>query len=75
MRKYLLAATAALTLTASIAQAGGVVEPVMTPDVVAAKTTSSSNGGLIVPLLLLLVIAVAVANANPGGAVPAVVPN
>ena len=53
-----LALAAALTVAASTAFAGGVVEPVMEPEVVEAAT-SSSAGGIIVPLLLLLVIAAA----------------
>ena len=61
MHKYVLAGTAALMLSASITLAGGVVEPVMAPEVVVQKTTSSSAGGLIVPLLLLLVIIAAMA--------------
>ena len=56
-----LALAAALSLAASTAFAGGVVEPTMTPEVVVAKT-SSSAGGLVVPLLLLLVLAAAAAS-------------
>jgi len=54
MKKLALAAV--LSVAASTAFAGGVVEPVMEPEVVAANT-SSSAGGIIVPLLLLLVVA------------------
>ena len=61
MKKFVLAT--ALTLAASTAFAGGMAEPVMEPEVVAAKT-SSSAGGIIVPLLLLLVVAAAVAGSN-----------
>ncbi len=61
MKKIALAA--ALSLAASTAFAGGMVEPVMVPDVVVATTTSSSNGGLLIPLLLLLVLAAAASNA------------
>lgn len=60
MRKILLCGTAVLALSVGIAQAGGMVEPVMEPEVVAAAT-SSSAGGVIIPLLLLLLIAAAVA--------------
>jgi hypothetical protein len=45
-------------LSASSAFAGGVAEPVMEPEVLAAAT-SSSAAGVIVPLLLLLVVAAA----------------
>jgi hypothetical protein len=56
MKKFALAA--ALSVAATTAFAGGLVEPVMEPEVVEANT-SSSAGGIIVPLLLLLVIAAA----------------
>ena len=56
-----LALAAALTVAASTAFAGGMVEPVMEPEVVEAAT-SSSAGGVIVPLLLLLVVAAVAAN-------------
>jgi hypothetical protein len=56
-----LALAAALTVAASTAFAGGMVEPIMEPEVVEANT-SSSAGGIIVPLLLLLVIAAAASN-------------
>ena len=57
MKKFALAA--ALSVATTSAFAGGLVEPVMEPEVVA-RETSSSAGGIIVPLLLLLVIAAAV---------------
>ncbi len=56
-----LALAAALSVAASTAFAGGMVEPIMEPEVVEANT-SSSAGGIIVPLLLLLVIAAAASN-------------
>lgn len=59
MKKLVLAA--ALTVAASTAFAGGMVEPGMEAEVVEAAT-SSSAGGVIVPLLLLLVIAAAASN-------------
>ena len=52
MKKIALAA--ALSVAATTAFAGGMAEPVMEPEVVAAET-SSSAGGIVVPLLLLLV--------------------
>jgi hypothetical protein len=57
MKKIALAA--ALSVAASTAFAGGVVEPVMEPEVVKAATTSSS-GGVLIPLLLLVIVAAAV---------------
>ena len=61
MKKIALAA--ALSMAASTAFAGGIVEPIMIPDAVVVATTSSSNGGLLIPLLLLLVLAAAASNA------------
>lgn len=55
----LLGGTAALALSAGIAQAGGLAEPVMDPAVVEAKTASSA--GIVIPLLLLVLIAAALA--------------
>lgn len=59
MKKLVLAA--ALTVAASTAFAGGLVEPTMDVEVVEAST-SSSAGGVVVPLLLLLVVAAVAAN-------------
>lgn len=59
MKKIALAA--ALSVAASSAFAGGLVEPVMEPEIVEAQT-SSSSAGVVVPLLLLLIIAAAAAN-------------
>ena len=56
MKKFALAA--ALSVAASTAFAGGLVEPVMEPEVVK-ESTSSSSAGVVVPLLLLLVVAAA----------------
>ncbi len=56
MKKIALAA--ALAATASTAYAGGLVEPVMEPAVVEAKT-SSSAGGILIPLLILILVAAA----------------
>lgn len=56
-----LALAAALSVAASTAFAGGMVEPVMEAPVVEAET-SSSAGGIIVPLLLLVIVAAVAAN-------------
>ena len=67
----LLSTTVACLMSASLANAGGMAQPVMTPETVAVTTkTSSSAGGLVVPLLLLLVLAAAAANSSGGGALP-----
>jgi len=60
MKKIALAA--ALSLGATTAFAGGMVEPVMEQAPVAAKTASSSSSGMVIPLLVLLVVAAAVAS-------------
>ncbi|MBL4929108.1 hypothetical protein [Fuscibacter oryzae] len=67
MKKIALAT--ALSLAATSAFAGGVVEPVMEPEVVAAKT-SSSSGGILIPLLLLIVVAAAIASSGGNDSVP-----
>jgi hypothetical protein len=59
MKKFMLAA--AFATAASTAFAGGVAEPTMEPEVVAAKTATSA-GGIVIPLLLLLVVAAAVSS-------------
>ena len=68
MRKLLITTSAVLALSAMAANAGGLGEPIMEPEVVEAAT-SSSAGGIIVPLLLLLLIAAAVS--SNGGSSPA----
>ncbi len=55
-----IALVAALSVAATTAFAGGMVEPVMEPAVVEAGT--SSSGGIILPLLLLVAVAAAVAS-------------
>lgn len=59
MKKIALAA--ALSVAASTAFAGGMVEPVMEPEVVEAAT-SSSSAGILVPLLLLVIVAAVASN-------------
>lgn len=66
MRKLLITTSAVLALSALAAQAGGLGEPIMEPEVVEAAT-SSSAGGIIVPLLLLLLIAAAASGSSSGG--------
>lgn len=66
MRKLLLCGTATFALTVGAAQAGGLGEPVMEPEVVEAATSSSSSG-LIVPFLLLLLIIAASSGNGSGG--------
>lgn len=63
MRKILITTAAALALSAMAANAGGLGEPIMEPEVVEAAT-SSSAGGIIVPLLLILLIAAAASSSS-----------
>jgi hypothetical protein len=55
-----LALAAALSVVATGAFAGGVVQPVVEP-VVIVEDTSSSAGGILVPILAIILIAAAVA--------------
>jgi outer membrane cobalamin receptor len=57
-----IALATALSLAATSAFAGGLVEPITPEPVVVDDTRTSSSGGIIVPLLLLLVVAAAVAS-------------
>lgn len=72
MRKLLLCGTAAIALSAGLAQAGGLGEPLMPPDAVEQETAASS-GGVLIPLLLLLLVGAALVskggNSVPVGAV------
>lgn len=69
MRRLLLSGTAVLALTAGLASAGGLAEPVMPAEEVAAET-SASSGGVLIPLLLLLLVAAALSSGGGGGAAP-----
>lgn len=66
MRRLLLSGTAVLALSAGLASAGGMAEPVMPAEEVAAETTASS-GGVLIPILLLLLVAAALASGGGGG--------
>lgn len=59
-----LTAIGTMLISAS-AQAGGLAEPMMEPEVIAEETTAS--GGFVIPLLLLAIIAVAVSSGGGGG--------
>ena len=63
MRKLLITTSTVLALSAMSANAGGLGEPIMEPEVVEAAT-SSSAGGIIVPILLLLLIIAATAGSS-----------
>ena len=70
MKKLIL--SAALSLTAASAFAGGLAEPVMEPAVVEAKSASSASG-IIIPLLLLILVAAAVSSGG-GSSTPVQIP-
>ena len=59
-----LALAAALSVVATGAFAGGVIEPAVIEPVVIVEDTSSSAGGILVPVLALILIAAAVAANN-----------
>ena len=63
--------TAALIAATSIANAGGLVDPIMVmePDEIIAASPSSSSAGLIIPLILIALITVALSKSG-GGAGP-----
>ena len=65
MRKILITTSAVLALSAMAAQAGGLGEPIMEPEVVEAAT-SSSSAGIIIPILLLLLIVAAASGSSSG---------
>ncbi len=67
MRKLTVSVVTALALSGATAQAGGMPEVVMQPEVIE-QNTSSSAAGVIVPLLLLVLIAVAVGGGGGSGA-------
>lgn len=69
MHKLLITTSAVLALSAMAANAGGLGEPIMEPEVVEAAT-SSSAGGVIVPLLLILLIAAAASSSSSPSPIP-----
>ena len=58
-----IALAASFSVCANAAFAGGLIEPVMEPAVVEAKTASSA-GGILIPLLILILVAVAVSSSG-----------
>ena len=65
-KKTAVAAGMALALSVAQANAGGVAEPIMEPEVIV-EESSASSGGFLVPLLLIAVL-VAVASSGGGDA-------
>jgi hypothetical protein len=59
--KNALKAALFATMLGTAAQAGGYVEPVLEP-VVIAEDTSSSAGGILVPLLAIILIVLAISS-------------
>jgi len=58
-----IAIAAAISLAATTAFAGGMMEPKMeAKPVVAEAKSASSSGGILVPVLILLLVAAAVSN-------------
>lgn len=75
MRRFLLASTASLALSSSVAFGGGVAEPVVAAAAVEQTTTASSAGGYVVPVILLLVLAAAIASNNTPAPAPVLPPS
>ncbi len=67
MRKLLITTSAVLALSAMAANAGGLGEPIMEPEVVEAAT-SSSSAGIVIPILLLVLLIAAASSGSNGGA-------
>ncbi len=59
--RHIKTAAILLALSAATAQAGGMAEPVMEPEVIA-EAASSSSQDIVVPLLALLLFATAVSS-------------
>lgn len=66
-RKHLAAAVCSFALITGSAQAGGVAEPLMEPEVIAEE--SSDSGGFLIPLLFLALLAAAISSSGGGGEV------
>lgn len=64
LKKLIATAVVGASMISAQAQAGGLAEPLMEPEVVSEETTSS--GGFIIPLVILAVI-VAVISSSGGG--------
>lgn len=63
-RKHVAAAFCSLALATGSAQAGGVAEPLMEPEVIAEE--SSDSGGFLIPLLFLALLAAAISSSGGG---------
>ena len=66
----------AISLGAGPVHAGGMAEPMMEPEVVAAEAAAASVGGFVLPLLFLAVIAAAASSSGstPTGEPPVILP-
>ena len=63
-RKTAVAAGMALALSVAQANAGGVAEPIMEPEVIV-EESSASSGGFLLPLLLLALLVVVISDDDP----------
>ena len=60
-KKFALAIGLSVALTAAQANAGGVAEPIMEPEVIV-EEASASSGGFLLPLLLLALLVVVISD-------------
>jgi hypothetical protein len=69
MIRTILASAAIAGFAMLPANAGGMAEPVMEPEIIVEETATGTGGGWVVPLILIAVIA-AVASSSSGGSTP-----
>jgi len=55
-----LSIAAAIALSATAANAGALVDPIVEPEIIIEEAATSSSSGLLIPLLLLIMIGAAV---------------
>lgn len=66
LKKSIAIAAACLSLSSVHANAGGMAEPMMEPEVIAEEAAAGSSG-FVLPLLLLVLLAAAVSSGGGGG--------
>ncbi len=65
IKNAVTAAALSLAVISGQANAGGMAEPMMEPEVIAEE--SSSSGGFIIPLLLIAILVAAASSSSGGG--------
>lgn len=59
-----LSIAAAIALSATAANAGALVDPIVEPEIIIEEASSSSSAGLLIPILLLIMIGVALSGGS-----------